>query len=268
MTALPAFDYLTPDSIDDALAGIGESQIPYAGGTELVLAMRLGLTRPRTLVDLKGLGALKEVAQTDSGLEIGAAVTHHRLIEFLDAHGPYGPFRQMLMGVGNPRVRAVGTMGGNLCFAEPRSDIATLLLALDAEVELVSADRGTRRSALSSFMRGAYATDRESDELMTRVLVPPPDGTRYTYLKFQTGVRPTAGVALIERQDRTARIAVGAACETPAVHELTSLNRFDPEAIAESVETTSDMFGSKRFKRSIVTVLIRRAMSKLGQSHE
>lgn len=268
MTALPAFDYLTPDSIDDALAGIGELQIPYAGGTELILAMRLGLTRPRTLVDLKGLGALKEVAQTDSGLDIGAAVTHQRLIESLDGHGQYGPFRQMLMGVGNPRVRAVGTVGGNLCFAEPRSDIATLLVALDAEVELVSADRGARRTALSSFIQGAYVTDRQSDELMTRVLIPPPRGSQYTYIKFQTGIRPTAGVALIERQDLTARIAVGAACETPAVHELISLNQLEPEAIAESVETTSDMFGSKRFKRNIVSVLIRRAMSKLEQSHE
>lgn len=265
MSSLPAFDYLAPSDIDVALAEIGESHIPYAGGTELILAMRLGLIRPRALVNLKGVQSLKELAQTDSGLEIGAAATHQQVIKFLEGRNEYGPLRAMLARVGNPRVRSAGTVGGNLCFAEPRSDIATLLAALGAQVELISAARGTRLIHLTSFIQGAYVTDRRPDEIMTRVLLPRMDGARYTYLKFQTGVRPTAGVALVELPDLSTRVAIGAVCETPAVHDLGTLSDVEPEAIAESVQATSDIFGSKRFKRHIVSVLIRRAITGLGR---
>ena len=73
--------------------------------------------------------------------------------------------------MGNPRVRATGTLAGNLCFAEPRSDVAAALIALGGQVEIASGG-GRRRVAVEDFVVGPYATILEPGELVTRVLVP------------------------------------------------------------------------------------------------
>jgi len=130
------------------LATLGEDAAPYAGGTELLLLMKLGLLRPRHLVDVKRLDGFDVI--TDGGsLTLGAAVTH-RAVE----RSPLVAARCPLVAavarhVANVRVRNVGTVGGNLAFADPHSDLATLFLTLDASVQLVS-PRGRRELSIIS----------------------------------------------------------------------------------------------------------------------
>jgi xanthine dehydrogenase iron-sulfur cluster and FAD-binding subunit A len=97
--------------------------------------------------------------------------------------------------VANVRVRTVGTVGGNLAFADPHSDLATLFLALDAGVRLWSR-RGEREVALAEFVRGPYETACEAHEVLSAIRLPLwPAGTAATYLKFGVHERPTLGVA-------------------------------------------------------------------------
>src|SRR4029077_13654381 len=87
-------------------------------------------------------------------------------------------------------------VGGNLAFADPHSDIATLLLVFDATVHLAST-AGTRELTLGDFVRGRYETARRSDEVLTGVRLPAwPAGTVGVYVKFGLHERPRLGVAL------------------------------------------------------------------------
>ncbi|MDH3250375.1 MAG: FAD binding domain-containing protein, partial [Acidimicrobiia bacterium] len=118
---LPPFEHLRPGSLEAALDTISETAAPYAGGTELLLAMKAGLLRPDTLVDVKRIDRLTRVETAGDQMSIGAAVTHREALSDPAVRRLLPVLAEVLGRVGNPRVRAVGTLGGNLCFAEPKS---------------------------------------------------------------------------------------------------------------------------------------------------
>src|SRR5687767_12741466 len=114
---------------------------------------------------------------------IGGTATH-RSIERSSTVKQNLPVRaEMEAHVANPRVRASGTLAGNLCFAEPHSDPATLLLCLDARV-VVEGQQGQRVIDIGELLVGAYETSLAEDELVTHILVPlPAPGWRIAYEK-------------------------------------------------------------------------------------
>lgn len=285
---LDVFDILEPSTVAEAvglLAEHGDDASLYAGGTELLLVMKEGLARFPYLVNLKTVPELGTIALSDdsSRLEIGALATHRQLerVALVRQHAPV--LSEMESMVANVRVRAVGTLGGNLCFAEPHSDPATLLLAWGAEIELASTE-GRRTLPIDQFMLGMFETARQPGEVMTRVLLPLlPDGTAGAYVKFATHERPTATVAALVRvQDgvvAAAHLAVGSVGPTPVrVTEAEDLMRGEApseallQAAAEyarrAVEPTDDLYGAEDYKRHLAGVLtgraLRQALAKAG----
>src|SRR5438445_9439122 len=146
MTTLSRFEIHQPGSVAEAsqmLEHYGDQAAIYAGGTELLLAMRHRALSYQHLIDLKVIPGLNAIKARDGVIEIGAACTH-RTIESSSLVREMQPaFAELESQVANIRVRATGTLGGNLCFAEPHSDPATMLLVLGATVRIQSA-RGTR----------------------------------------------------------------------------------------------------------------------------
>lgn len=263
MNVLPPFAHQRPTRIEDALASISESVSPYAGGTELLLAMKAGLLRPDTLVDLKRVEALQRIHSDGDPISIGGAVTHRRALLDPGIRQRLPVLSEVLERVGNPRVRAVGTLGGNLCFAEPKSDVATLLIALGGAVRLVSVD-GARVVPVEEFVVGPYATTRSEAEILSEILVPL-DRSRAFYEKFQTMERPTVGVAGSITADGSVRIVIGAVGGTPHLVTADSLHAIDPAAVAADVDVIPDMTGSVRYKRHITQVYIRRVVAHLEE---
>jgi carbon-monoxide dehydrogenase medium subunit len=165
--------------------------------------------------------------------------------------------------VANVRVRSVGTVGGNLAFADPHSDLATLFLTFDARIVLWSA-RGAREIALADFVLGPYETAREADEIVTAVRLGQwPAGAAGAYLKFGVHERPTLGVAAMLALDparervAAARVAIG--CVGPTPRRLTALEDglrglatdAVPAAaddlvarVSEGIDTISDLHGA------------------------
>ncbi|MGH7312560.1 MAG: FAD binding domain-containing protein, partial [Candidatus Rokuibacteriota bacterium] len=127
----------------ELLARLGDDAAPYAGGTELLLLMKEGLLRPRHLVDVKRIVGFDTIGDDGARLVIGATVTHRALERSALVKTRCPVMAEVARHVANVRVRNVGTVGGNLAFADPHSDLATLFLALDASVELTS-PRGRR----------------------------------------------------------------------------------------------------------------------------
>jgi aerobic carbon-monoxide dehydrogenase medium subunit len=257
----PSFALYRPTTAAEAVALLDDDTVPYAGGTELLMAMRMGLLRPAGLVDLKRIDELQTIRVEDDRLVIGAGVSHDRIATdpLVGEHAVLLSTAELL--VGNARVRAQGTIGGNICFAEPRSDVATVLIALD--VELVLASRaGTRRVAAQEFFLGPYWTVREPGELLVAIVVPLPSPAG-VYLKFQTVERPTVAVAAVTLPDGACRVVVGAVGDRPVSATYAGIGSADPAELAARVEPTSDLTGSEHYKRHVTEVYIRRALSQL-----
>jgi carbon-monoxide dehydrogenase medium subunit len=262
----------------DVVDAHGDDVALYAGGTELLLLMKEGLVRPRGLVDLKRVAGLAELRVDAGALTIGATA-RHRDVErspLVQARCPV--LAGVARHVANVRVRNVGTVGGNLAFADPHSDLATLFLALDASVTLWSR-RGERGVRMADFVRGPYETSREDDEILRGVhLTPWPAGTAAVYLKYGTHERPTLGVAVAVTAPAggaitAARVAIG--CVGPRPQRLDEIERrLGGSSLAEAdaraadfgaaaagaAETVDDVHGSAEYKREMVGVFVRRAL--------
>jgi aerobic carbon-monoxide dehydrogenase medium subunit len=281
---LRPFTLHRPATADEAcalLARLGEDAVPYAGGTELLLLMKLGLLRPRHLVDVKRIPDFTGIADGPR-LAIGATVTHRAVERSEVVRARWPLVASVARHVANVRVRNVGTVGGNLAFADPHSDLATLFLALDATVELVS-PRGRRELALDDFVRGPWETARAEDELLARIWIAPGAVEAAAYVKFGVHERPTLGLAVALGLDSArggsgsrvaeARVAVGCVSPRPtraraaearlrgvAVAEIEDVAGAVAEAAAASVDPADDLYGAADYKREMVAVFARRAL--------
>lgn len=258
---LPDFALHRATSLADAVSRISEDDMVLAGGTELLLAMKAGFLAPTELIDVTRLPELGQVEVVGDELVIGAGASHRQVARNAEVRAHLPMLARVEDHVGNLRVRAQGTIGGNLCFAEPRSDVTTALLTLDAEVELLGPD-GARRVPVEEFVVGPYTTVRDESELCTAVRVPLPGPARAAYEKFQTTERPTVGVAVAERQHGGGVVvAVGAVSAVPAVWRYDRPEDVDPEAIAAQVDPMEDLAGAADYKRHVTAVHVRRAVA-------
>lgn len=283
MIPLRPFDIHQPATTREAsemLAHYGDEAGFYAGGTELLLAMKQGALSYKHLIDLKGIPGVHSIEVRDGSVEIGA-VTTHRSIERLPFVRQKQPaLAELESQVANVRVRAAGTLGGNLCFAEPHSDPATLLLVLGATLKLEGSD-GTREMALDKFIAGAYANNLRPNEILAKIVVPcTKPSERSAYMKFQVHERPTLGLALwLEVPDAghtvtAARVAVGCACPFPTrvldAENLLAGSREQVEkrlpetadAIGNAADLVDDNEGSVEYKRHLIHVFLRRVFRK------
>jgi carbon-monoxide dehydrogenase medium subunit len=261
VTVLPSFSLHRPHTLEEALETISEEDLPYVGGTELLLAMRQGLLRPRSLVDLKRVAELDRVEVLSDAIAVGGAVTHRRLAADPGTAEVLPVVREVLNQVGNPRVQAAGTLAGNLCFAEPKSDVIPLLVALGADVTLTSSD-GQRTVDVGSFVVGPYTTVRQPDELLTRISIPVVSDRTCVYLKYQIMERPTVGVAAT-RSNGLTRVVVGAAGMDIVVVESDN-GVIDSAEVAQRLDPIPDLTGSVEYKRHVTSVFVDRALMALA----
>lgn len=277
---LPEFSYHRPESLEAAIEarlGLGEESTYYAGGTELLIVMKMGFLPCEHVIDLKGIAGLSGVREdADGRIAIGALTTLHALATSPLVRDRIPSLAAMSRDIANIRVRVAGTIGGNLCFAEPRADPPALLAALDASLELAGA-KGTREVAVGRFFHGQLETERADDEILTRILMRP----RYAaaYRRFAPGERPSAGAAVALEFDSAdgaisaVRVWVGAATDRPAavpiVEEALAGVARDAvddalaevaEAGAASLDIEGDEHGGQDYKRHLAATLIRRAV--------
>ncbi len=262
--------------VSELLGRFGDSAKIYAGGTELLLAMKEGLVRYERLINVKRIAGLSEIVAEDGAIKIGALCTHRQLetSPLLRQHLP--ALVKLEQNVANVRVRQMGTIGGNLCFAEPHADPGTLLLALGAKLKAKTAST-EREIAAEDFFVDAYETSLKEDEVLTEISIPVPGpNSRNAYLKFGYLERPSVGVAFACNDDggtlSGVKIAVGCAGPAPLrVREAEGLlEGKDKEEAARNLaragavagraaKAISDLHGSQEYKEHIVGVLLKRA---------
>jgi carbon-monoxide dehydrogenase medium subunit len=272
-----------PDALEDAVrlrAELGEDAVLYAGGTELLLVLKLGVIDVEHLIDLKRCG-LGGIDRTADAVRIGATTTHREIERdpVVAAHVP--ALSELARNVANVRVRSAGTLGGNLAFAEPHADPPALLAALDARVELAG-PAGRRWLTIEEFLLDAFETALEPDEIMTAVTIPlAAEGVRAAYRKIAILERPTVGVAVAGRLEGgrfadAPAVVVGAVDERPIRVEagmLTGASADDEDAVdaiaaaaRDAVDPVDDLSGSADYKRHLTEVMTRRTVQELARS--
>ncbi|MFN7123884.1 MAG: FAD binding domain-containing protein, partial [Hydrogenophaga sp.] len=279
------FDFLEPATVDEAgrmLADLGDECRVIAGGTALMLGMRQRMLAPTHLISLGRLSALRGISLDEGGgLRIGALTRHAELATSTLVRERWPMLASMAARVANPQVRNQGTIGGNLCYADPSTDPPGCLLALDAQVVLTG-PRGERVLPIADFLVDYFTTALEADELLTEIRVPPmaagTEGRYARYLRTAAEHRPLVSVALVARRQGAvcteARLAVGAS--TPIPLRLPRAEAFlagkavTPEVAAEAaaivaadIEPVSDARGDADFRRAMVQVVARRNIAGL-----
>lgn len=257
MTTLPPFDYELAPDLQAALAAVAGGATLINGGTELLPAMSMGLLAPERVVSIRAVSELQTSAVKEGRLVLGAGLTHRDITRDRLVHEHAGLLAEACDGVGNVRVRSTGTIGGNLAFAEPRSDVITALLALDARVRLLSLD-GQREKPLRSFVLGPYEVGLKPGELIASVTIPTAQADFGVYRKIVRSERPIVGAALVHLPGNGWRLAVGAVGMTSTVVETSTLGEIDPVAIATDIDTTADLSGSEAYKRHLTKITIER----------
>ena len=281
---IPPFALARPASLEAAFAAFadaGGDAAWYAGGTELLQVMKMGLARFGTLIDLKGLAELRRIDLDEAGdLVVGGGATHRQIERSGVVRAAAPALAGLEAHVANGRVRNQGTIGGNLCFAEPHSDPATFLLACRASVRLAGPG-GARRLTIDELVDGPFSTTRGPDEILTEVVVPraaPGEGRAYEKIRFRERPAVSVGVTLrvVDGAIVEARVAVGSLTDAPvlvpdaasplvgaAATEAGLAERL-PAGIAamEALDAGADLDGSPDYKRHLAGVLLGRAAGR------
>ncbi|HWO40180.1 MAG TPA: xanthine dehydrogenase family protein subunit M [Candidatus Eisenbacteria bacterium] len=274
------FDYLEPESLDEALALLqqhGDEARVIAGGTSLIIWMRQRLLMPKLVISLARIGGLDRIAYDErEGLRIGATARHRDIERSPVVKEHYPLLHETFRKVAQPRIRNMGTIGGNLAAGDPLTDPGASLLALDAEV-IVASTAGRRVIRLEEFFVDYYQTALGPGELIVDIKVPPPTRPRWAHIKFtprSVEDFATVGVALTLRAENNhcadVRLALNSVASTimrarraeealrSADLTASSLRQFG-EIAATEVDPMDDNRGSAEYKRELVKVLVRRA---------
>lgn len=159
-------------SVTEALDGIadGEGHV-LAGGQALTILLIEGFVDAARLIDLAGLDELRQVTRHPGHVRIGALCTHRAVGTDTTVADAVPGLGEAFTSIGNVRVRAAGTLGGNLAHADPRQDPPPALVLLDA-VAVIRGPDATRTVAVADLIDGALSTTLAHDELITAVDVP------------------------------------------------------------------------------------------------
>ena len=272
VTTLAPFELHRATTVAEATAlldELGDDAVVYSGGTELLLLMKLGFAAYGHLVDVKPIDALRSLEVVDGTLVIGGTVTHRTIERSPLVAAGWPALAEMERSVANIRVRTVGTLGGNLAFADPHSDPATFLLAADARVRLQRGDE-TRTVAIGGLRpRPVRHRPRAPASCSSRSRCPAvPPGAAMAHRKFSFHERPAATVACLARvadgRIAEARISVGSVgivpVRVPAAEALLAgadaaaldadLLADAGSAAADAADPVEDANGSAAYKRT------------------
>ena len=231
----------TPSEAIAVLASADEARV-LAGGQSLVPLLTLGFAAPDVIVSLDRCATLDGVAVTPEAVTIGAMVTTRR-IELDGATAALCPLLATAAGkVGSPHVRNFGTVVGNLCHADPGSDLIPAALCLGAELEVLSA-HGSRRITMAELVAGPFATSLAAGELATAIRVPLLDGLwhhGYRKLTLRAGDLAVATAAVLLRIEHGAvagaRLVVGG-----SLRRATRIGRLEKELMGVRAGAATDV---------------------------
>jgi aerobic carbon-monoxide dehydrogenase medium subunit len=280
------FDYQEPTTLKKAFSLMekhGDDARVIAGGTSLIIMMRQRLLLPKVVISLGRIPKFDRITYSQKdGLLIGAGARHRDIELSNDVQKHYPLLHETFRKVAQPRIRNMGTVGGNLAAGDPLTDPGASLIALDAEVTLTSS-KGQRRLRLDEFFIDYYQTALQPGELLTEIHVPPPERPGWSHIKFTPRSIEdfaTVGVAItLQAKNGTCedvRVGLNSVASTIVrARKAEEVLRGKPitdatlqemgEVASTECDPTDDNRGSAEYKRDMVKVLVRRAAQEALQ---
>ena len=281
------FEYFEPSNVNEAIALLAkyknEAKI-MAGGTDLMVNLKHDVISPNYIINI---GSITDLNYLDfdhgKGLRIGALTTMRALIESDKLRQTYPVIHQAASQLGNPAIRNVATIGGNLCNSSPAADSAPALIGLSAKAK-IAGPGGERSVFVEDFFSGPQSNILGVGEILTQIQVPaPPASAKGIYLKYggrgvaDLAIVGVAIVASIEARNKVCsdiKIVLGAVAPTPirAKKAEESINGqkitealIDKSAqiAADEARPITDQRSSAEYRKTLVQVYVKRALREL-----
>ncbi|WP_024518657.1 xanthine dehydrogenase family protein subunit M [Bradyrhizobium sp. Tv2a-2] len=279
-----AFGYVRASSLANAIDLLRqdpEGTRLVAGGHTLIPTLKLRLASPALLVDIRGIADMRGISIDDKAIRIGALTTHAELLASQQLNDVFPIFRQTATRIADPQVRNRGTIGGSIANADPAADWPAVVIALNAELEIVG-PTGSRRVPAKDFFVDIFTTVLEPAEVLAAIhLRRPTLGARFIYRKIR---HPASGYAVVG-------VAVGLRMEDGLVAEMSigvtgaASHAFSGDAatrflmakplshesieeaaklVSEATECLSDRYASAEYRASLVRTETKRALLSLA----
>ncbi|MCC6190892.1 MAG: FAD binding domain-containing protein [Anaerolineales bacterium] len=278
---MQGFDYLDAASVEDAVTWLaqynGGARL-LAGGTDLIVMMKMERANPRAIINIGHIPGLNEIkANPDGSVSIGALVSIHTLATDAMIHQRYPALAEACGSFGSTQIEVMGTIGGNLCNGSPAADTAPVLLTLCAEVTLAGSS-GRRSLPLEKFFLGPGKTALQPDEMLVEITLPASSpGSTSVFLKASRVAADLAiaslAISLSRRAGRISecRVAMGSVAPTPMllprVADALIGCVYSPELAAEAgalaaeaIAPIDDVRASGWYRRQIANVMLQDAL--------
>jgi carbon-monoxide dehydrogenase medium subunit len=283
------FAYRAPTSLTEAISllqGAADGDVKVlAGGQSLLPLIKLRLASPATLVDLSKVSDLRGIADGGDSVVVGAMTTYFQAIDSPVIQHRCPLIIQAVNQVGDPQVRARGTIGGSLAHGDPAGDLPAVAVALDAELRAMG-PQGQRVYLARDFFVDALETALRSDEVLTAVKFTATDrphtGTAYVKHRHPASGYAVVGVAAVVALNpdgtcQSARIGItGAgshAVRASGVEQALSGKPLDDATLAQAtsgaavgVDLLSDTYASADYRAHLTRVLTKRALAQAADA--
>jgi carbon-monoxide dehydrogenase medium subunit len=250
-------------SVEEAVATLGsvaDARL-LAGGMTLIPALKHRLSSPSILVDLSRIGSLRAIqgnARGRPGLwRLGAGVRHAEVAAHPGLNREHPALCALAAGIGDPQVRARGTLGGALANNDPAADYPAAVLGLDAQI---LTDR--RSIAAADYFCGMFTTALEDDEVITAVEFAAPRGAAYRKFPHPATGYAMAGVFLARLASGDLRVAVTGVA--PGVFRWldaeSALEEGHPVPRLMRNDLLEDMHAPAAYRAHLAGVMLKRAL--------
>lgn len=272
--------YEAPTTTKEAANLIAEEEgeaCVLAGGTDLLVRMKTGLSEPALVVDIKHIPAMQDVKTTDSGTKIGAAVSGSRLNANKKLKKAWPGVVEAANLIGSDQIQGRATMAGNLCNASPAADSVPAMIAAGAKAVVVGPNK-RRTVPVEKIATGPGKTSLAKGEIVESINLPKRTGkSGDAYLRFiprtemdiavvSAGVNLTLERGLV----KTARICLGAVGPTAVLVQKAAKaiigSKLDDESLDKMAEACSaacnpisDKRGTVEYRTKVAGVLAKRA---------
>ncbi len=272
--------YCRPETLEGAIGMLHSNARArvLAGGQSLLNVMKHRIASPEVLVDLGGISNLSYVATEDDGVtQIGAMTTYDDLDNSDDLRRVHPIVAEVAGGLVDQQVRNRGTIGGNLCYSDPTSNLPPLMVVLDATMVVTGPD-GERLVPAEDFFQGAYNPNLGPGELLSAIRLPiPMPGAGHGYASLRVSahgwgiVHAAAAIVLEDGAVTDARVALGCVADRPvrasSMEDALRGGPPTPEAVRAAAEgvgvgldPVSDVHASGSHRRRMANVMARRAV--------
>ena len=257
------FDIERPTTISEAVTALAADEAqPLSGGQTLIPTLKQRLAMPSVLVSLAGIDEMQSIEWNGSELRIGGGTTHGAVAKA--AEGEFAGLHTLTSKIGDPAVRARGTIGGSVANNDPSACYPSACLACAATIHT-----NAREIAADDFFEGMFTTALDEGEIVTAVTFKVPEASSYQKFDQPASRFPLVGVFVAKHADGVRVGVTGASNDgvfrwTEAEEALSS--NFSASAIdglsASADNLISDLHGSPEYRAHLIGVLTRRGVAE------